>query len=136
MTIKELLAQETYDPQWEPLWEYAKFVFDRAAKEERAILCGLDSVFCSLEDFCKLHDIKPSSLCAFVFAARGCFLAQAKIPRYHSAEWKELFPAPLRMTYEALPDALVKYKMFLEERKGVCDWEALLFLEEFEESIN
>jgi hypothetical protein len=134
MTIKELLAQETSGPS-DPLWDYAKYVFDVAAKEPRSILCGLDSVYESLEDFCTLKGIEPSPLCAFIFKSRGGgFLSQAKLPRYHRKEWNELFPDPLRMTYSELPEALVEYKRFLEERNARFDWEALSFLKEYEGS--
>jgi len=135
VSIKELVTKEwDHDPQWDPLWEYAKYVFDMAAKMPKDILCGLDSVYNSLEDFCKKNNITPSPLCAFMFEGRGCFLAIPKQPRYHAKEWNEMFPEQLRKTFTELPAVLAEYKRFLEERDDKFDYEALSFLADYEES--
>lgn len=133
MTIKEILERKAAieEPEWEPLWDYAKYVFDLAAKEPRSILCGLDSVFGTLEDFCEAKAITPSPLCAYMFEGKGALLSQAKLPRYHAREWNELFPQPLRMTTDKVPDVLLEYKRFLQERDARFDWEALSFLNEY-----
>jgi hypothetical protein len=122
------------DSTEDPLWEFAKYVFDFAAKRHDGILAGLEMVYESLEDFCTLKDIRPSPFCQLIFEKRGGFLTQSKLPYYHRDEWNNFFPDPIHMTYAELPQVLIEYQHFLEERKSYGDAHALLYLKKYQDS--